>query len=118
MKKILILILGLGFIVYILPYILRGELDRFNPFFEHKYVYAVAKGYGLPDHYYKGRYIYELKGVDESGKEMEYKVGVNTPNDFITKTYLRIDVQGRYVFSYKKISKKEIPEKAKERLKI
>ncbi|MBE5107014.1 YxeA family protein [Bacillus thuringiensis] len=118
MKKLLLLILGLGFIVYVLPYILRGDFDRFNPFLEQKYVYAVAKGYGVPDQYHKGRYIYKLKGVDESGKENEYTVGVNTPNDFIEKTYLRIAVQGRHVFSYKKVLEKEIPEKAKEKLNV
>ncbi|MGE0979158.1 YxeA family protein [Bacillus cereus] len=118
MKKLLLLILALGFIVYVLPYILRGDLDRFNPFFEQKYVYAVAKGYGLPDHYHKGRYIYKLQGIDESGKEDEYTVGVNTPNDFIEKTYLKIDVQGRHVFSYEEVSVKEIPEKVKKKLNI
>lgn len=118
MKKLLLLIVGLGFIVYVLPYILRGDLDRFNPFFEQKYVYAVAEGYGIPDPNYKKRYIYKLKGVDDLGKEKEYTVGVNTSIDFLEKTYLRITVQGRHVFTYVKVSEKEIPEKAKEKLNI
>ncbi|MDA1675379.1 YxeA family protein [Bacillus cereus group sp. TH152-1LC] len=118
MKKLLLLIIGLGFIVYVLPFILRGDLDRANPFFEKKYVYAVAEGYGIPNSLQKGRYLYVLNGVDESGKEKEYEVGVGTPNDFIRKTYLRITVQGRYVFSFEKVLEKEIPEKAKKKLNI
>lgn len=118
MKKLLLLIIGLGFIVYVLPYILRGDLDRFNPFLEQKYVYAMAKGHGIPDQNYKGRYIYKLKGVDESGQENEYTVGVNSPNDFIKKTYLKISVQGRHVFSYEKILEKEIPEKVRKNLNV
>ncbi|MFS8352574.1 YxeA family protein [Bacillus nitratireducens] len=118
MKKPILVVLGLALMIYMLPYIVRGDLDRLNPFFEQKYVYAVAKGYGLPDHDYEGRYFYKLKGADESGKNMEYIVGVNTPNDFISKTYLRIDVRGKHVFSYDVVSEKDIPEKAKTVLSI
>ncbi len=36
----------------------------------------------------------------------EYKVGTNTPNDFIRKTFLKIHVKGKYVYSYDIIAEK------------
>ncbi|GAB6477773.1 hypothetical protein B4087_3233 [Bacillus cereus] len=62
--------------------------------------------------------MYSLKGIDESGNEEEYTVGTNTPNDFIRKTYLRIHVKGRYVYSYEAISEKDIPEKIRKQLEV
>ncbi|WP_002146829.1 YxeA family protein [Bacillus cereus] len=118
MKKFLLYILGIGLLIYLLPFILRGDLDRFNPLAEEKHVYAVAKGYGVPDYHHKGRAIYSLKGIDESGNEKEYTVGTNTPNDFIRKTYLKVHVKGKYVYSYDIISEKDIPEKLRKKLKI
>ena len=47
MRKFVICILGIGLPIYLLPFILRGDLDRFNPIAEEKNVYAVAKGYGV-----------------------------------------------------------------------
>ncbi|MEC2393767.1 hypothetical protein BK709_08670 [Bacillus thuringiensis serovar shandongiensis] len=118
MKKFLLCILGIGLLIYLLPFILRGDLDRFNPLAEEKHVYAVAKGYGVPDYHHKGRAIYSLKGIDESGNEIEYTVGTNTPNDFIRKTYLKVHVKGEYVYSYDVISEKDIPEKLRGKLEI
>ncbi|MFH7832764.1 YxeA family protein [Bacillus luti] len=118
MKKFIICIIGIGLPIYLLPFILRGDLDRFNPIAEEKNVYAVAKGYGVPDYHHKGRAIYSLKGVDELSNEKEYTVGTNTPNDFIRKTYLKIHVKGKYVYSYDVISEKDIPEKVRGQLKI
>ncbi len=48
----------------------------------------------------------------------EYNVGTNTPNDFIRKTYLKIHVKGKYVYSYDIISKEDIPEKIRGQLEI
>ncbi|QFY00723.1 YxeA family protein [Bacillus cereus] len=118
MKKFVICILGIGLPIYLLPFILRGDLDRFNPIAEEKNVYAVAKGYGVPDYHHKGKAMYSLKTVDELSNEKEYNVGTNTPNDFIRKTYLKIHVKGKYVYSYDVISEKDIPEKIRGRLKI
>ncbi|MFC9449208.1 YxeA family protein [Bacillus cereus] len=111
MKKFILCIIGIGLLIYLLPFMLRGDLDRFNPIAEEKNVYAVAEGYGVPDYHTNGRAMYSLKGIDESGNEEEYTVGTNTPNDFIRKTYLKIHVKGRYVYSYEAISEKDIPEK-------
>ncbi|PEJ67892.1 YxeA family protein [Bacillus wiedmannii] len=118
MKKFVICILGIGLPIYLLPFILRGDLDRFNPIAEEKNVYAVAKGYGVPDYHHKGRAMYSLKGVDELSNEKEYKVETNTPNDFRRKTYLKIHVKGKYVYSYDVISEKDIPEKIRGQLEI
>ncbi|WP_242251376.1 YxeA family protein [Bacillus cereus group sp. BfR-BA-01379] len=118
MKKLLLCILGIGLLIYLLPFLLRGDLDRFNPLAEEKNVYAVAKGYGVPDYHNEGRAIYSLKGIDESGDKEKYAVGTNTPNDFIRKTYLKIHVKGRYVYSYEVISEKDIPEKIRGQLNI
>ena len=82
MKKFVLCILGIGLPIYILPFILRGiwiDLIRLLK----KNVYAIAKGYGVPDYHHKGRAMYALKGVDESRNEKEYTVGTSTPNDFI-----------------------------------
>lgn len=73
-----------------------------------KNVYAVAEGYGVPDYHNEGRAMYSLKGI-ESGNKEEYAVGTDTPNDFIRKTYLKIHVKGRYVYSYDIISEEDIP---------
>ncbi|QUG84685.1 YxeA family protein [Bacillus nitratireducens] len=118
MKKLVLCIIGISLLIYLLPFMLRGNLDRFNPLAEEKNVYAVAEGYGVPDYHTNGRAMYSLKGVDESGNEEEYTVGTNTPNDFIRKTYLRIHVKGRYVYSYDVISEKDIPEKIRRKLKV
>ncbi len=66
----------------------------------------------------KYRAIYSLKSVDELSNEKEYKIGTNTPNDFIRKTYLKIHVKGKYVYSYDVISEKDIPEKIRGQLEI
>ncbi|HDR4898083.1 TPA: YxeA family protein [Bacillus cereus] len=118
MKKFIICIIGIGLPIYLLPFMLRGDLDRFNPIAEEKNVYAVAEGYGIPDYHYKGRAIYSLKSVDELSNVKEYRVGTNTPNDFIRKTYLKIHVKGKYVYSYEAISKEDIPEKIRGQLKL
>ncbi len=57
--------------------------------------------------------MYSLKGVDELSNETEYKVGTNTPNDFIRKTYLKIHVKGKYVYSYDIIAEEDIPRENK-----
>lgn len=116
MKKFILCIIGISLLIYLLPFMLRGDLDRFNPIAEGKNVYAVAEGYGVPDYHTNGRAMYSLKGIDESGNEEEYTVGTNTPNDFIRKTYLKIHVKGRYVYSYEAISEKDIPEKIRGQL--
>ncbi|MDA2700455.1 YxeA family protein [Bacillus cereus] len=118
MKKFVICILGIGLPIYLLPFILRGDLDRFNPIAEEKNVYAVAKGYGVPDYHQKGKAMYSLKAVDELSNEKEYNVGTNTPNDFIRKTYLKLHVKGKYVYSYDIISKEDIPKKIRGPLEI
>ncbi|EEM88982.1 hypothetical protein bthur0012_29590 [Bacillus thuringiensis serovar pulsiensis BGSC 4CC1] len=118
MKKFVLCILGIGLPIYLLPFILRGDFDRFNPIAEEKNVYAIAKGYGVPDYHHKGRAMYSLKSFDESGSRNEYTVGTSTPNDFIRKTYLRIHVKGKYVYSYEAISEKDIPEKIRKQLEV
>ncbi|MFE4760427.1 YxeA family protein [Bacillus mycoides] len=118
MKKFVLYIIGISLPIYLLPFILRGDLDRFNPIAEEKNVYAIAKGYGVPDYHHKGRAMYSLKGVDEARNENKYTVGTNTPNDFIRKTYLKIHVKGKYVYSYDVISEKDIPEKIRGQLEI
>ncbi|MDA1523955.1 hypothetical protein PDJ99_12155 [Bacillus cereus] len=68
MKKFILCIIGIGLLIYLLPFMLRGNLDILNPLAEEKNVYAV--------------------------------------------------VEGRYVYSYKAISEKDIPEKIRGKLKI
>ncbi|GLV64682.1 hypothetical protein Bmyc01_33520 [Bacillus mycoides] len=118
MKKFVICIIGISLPIYLLPFILRGDLDRFNPIAEEKNVYAVAKGYGVPDYNHKGRAMYSLKGVDELKNEKEYTVGTSTPNDFIRETHLKIHVKGKYVYSYDVISENDIPEGIRKQLGI
>ncbi|HDR4733432.1 TPA: YxeA family protein [Bacillus cereus] len=118
MKKLLLCILGIGLLIYLLPFLFRGDLDRFNPLAEEKNVYAVAEGYGVPDYHTNGRAMYLLKGIDESGNKEEYAVRTNTPNDFIRKTYLKIHVKGRYVYSYEVIFEKDILEKIRGKLQV
>ncbi|MBE7105089.1 DUF1093 domain-containing protein [Bacillus cereus] len=118
MKKFVFYIIGISLPIYLLPFMLRGDLDRFNPIAEEKNVYAIAKGYSVPDYYHKGRAMYSLKGVDELRNKKEYTVGTNTPNDFIRKTYLKIHVKGKYVYSYDVISETGIPEKIRKQLEI
>ncbi len=52
------------------------------------------------------------------GMRKKYTVGTSTPNDFIKKTYLKIHVKGKYVYSYDIISEKDIPEIIKGKLEI
>lgn len=43
MKKFVIFILGIGLPIYLLPFILRGDLDRFNPIAEEKMYMPLRK---------------------------------------------------------------------------
>ena len=43
MKKFVICILGIGLPIYLLPFILRGDLDRFNPIAEEKMYMPLRK---------------------------------------------------------------------------
>ena len=42
MKKFVICIIGIGLPIYLLPFILRGDLDRFNPIAEEKCICGCA----------------------------------------------------------------------------
>ena len=43
MRKFVICILGIGLPIYLLPFILRGDLDRFNPIAEEKMYMPLRK---------------------------------------------------------------------------
>ncbi len=43
MKKFILCIIGIGLLIYLLPFMLRGDLDILNPLAEEKNVYAVAR---------------------------------------------------------------------------
>ena len=60
MKKFVLCILGIGLPIYLLPFILRGILIDLIRLLK-KNVYAIAKGYGVPDYHHKGRAMYSLK---------------------------------------------------------
>ena len=60
MKKFVLCILGIGLPIYLLPFILRGDFDRFNPIAEEKCI-RHCEGYGVPDYHHKGRAMYSLK---------------------------------------------------------
>ena len=63
-----ICILGIGLPIYLLPFILRGDLDRFNPIAEEKMYMPLRKDmvFGLSS---KGKAMYSLKAVDELSNE-------------------------------------------------
>lgn len=44
MKKFVICIIGIGLPIYLLPFILRGDLDRFNPIAEEKMYTPLRRG--------------------------------------------------------------------------
>ena len=77
MKKFVLCILGIGLPIYLLPFILRGDFDRFNPIAEEKCI-RHCEGYDVPDYHHKGRAMYSLKSFDESGSRNEYTVGTST----------------------------------------
>ena len=93
------------------------DLDRFNPIAEEKCICRCERIWcsGLSS---KRKSYVLTKAVDELSNEKEYNVGTNTPNDFIRKTYLKIHVKGKYVYSYDIISKEDIPEKIRGQLEI
>lgn len=67
MKKFILCIIGIGLLIYLLPFMLRGDLDILNPLAEKKNVYAVVEGYGVPDYHANGRAMYgEQKGDNAS----------------------------------------------------
>lgn len=117
MKKFILCIIGIGLLYTYSLHVTRGSRHIKSTCWREN-VYAVAEGYGVPDYHTNGRAMYSLKGIDESGNEEEYTVGTNTPNDFIRKTYLRIHVKGKYVYSYEAISEKDIPEKIRKQLEV
>ncbi|PFX73167.1 hypothetical protein COL39_15640 [Bacillus cereus] len=114
MKKTWITVLGLVVVGGgLLTYIEGEKIDRFNPFKKEKDVYVLTKEKAEPD----GRlYYYELSGVDISGKENTIKVRVSGKNDY-SNSYLKVHVKGKYVYKIEEVQEKEIPEKAKEKLK-
>ncbi|HFK1808236.1 TPA: YxeA family protein [Bacillus cereus] len=118
MKKTWIAISGLivvggGLLTY-----MGGEtVDRFNPLIKEKDVYAFTKGEAKPDPEHDGkRYFYMLNGVDKSGNENTIKVGIAGKDEY-ANSYLKVHVKGKYVYAIKEVQEKEIPEKAKEKLK-
>ena len=117
MKKFVICIIGIGLPIYLLPFILRGIWTDLILLLKKKCIRRCERIWRSDSHH-KGRAIYSLKGVDELSNEKEYTVGTNTPNDFIRKTYLKIHVKGKYVYSYDVISETDIPEKIRGQLKI
>lgn len=117
MKKVLIAITGLIVMgVGLLAYIGEENRDRFNPLIHEKDVYVLTKGIGKPDPSFPKRYIYMLNGVDESGNEDVIKVG-SASKDLTENRYLKVHVKGKYVFKFEEVQEKEVPEKAKEKLK-
>ncbi|MGG2063618.1 YxeA family protein [Bacillus sp. S14(2024)] len=121
MKKILLgiigLIIGLGAFMIVGTGNADENIDRLNPFVKEKVVYVLTKGEGKPDPGYPGRYMYILNGVDESGQEGEVKVGTAAKDEFQENTYLKLRAKGKYVFEFKEVQEKDVPEKAKEKLK-
>ena len=67
-EKFVICILGIGLPIYLLPFILRGDLDRFNPIAEEKCICRCERIWcsGLSS---KGKAMYSLKAVDELSNE-------------------------------------------------
>ncbi|MCU4959640.1 YxeA family protein [Bacillus cereus] len=118
MKKTWIAISGLivvggGLLTY-----MGGEtVDRFNPLVKEKDVYVFTKGEAKPDPEHDGkRYFYMLNGVDKSGNENTIKVGISGKYEY-ANSYLKVHVKGKYVYAIKEVQEKEIPKKAKEKLK-
>ncbi|HDR7760650.1 YxeA family protein [Bacillus cereus] len=118
MKKTLIAVSGLIVMVGgVFTYIGEENRDRFNPMIEENDVYVLTKGEAEPDPEYAGkRYMYKLNGVDESGNEEQIKVGLAGKDEYVD-SYLKVHVKGKYVFQFEEVQEKEIPEKAKEKLK-
>ncbi|MED1304291.1 hypothetical protein BK704_09550 [[Bacillus thuringiensis] serovar konkukian] len=118
MKKAWIAVSGLvvvggGLLIYT-----GGDIvDRFNPLVKEKDVYVLTKGEAKPDPDLDGkRYFYMLDGVDESGNENTIKVGMAGKDEYVD-SYLKVHVKGKYVYEFKKVEEKEVPEIAKEKLK-
>lgn len=118
MKKIIIgvasiLTIGAGFVF------ISGidDLDRFSPFTKEKDVYVLSKGLGVPSPEHNGKkYTYELNGVDQSGEEEKINILTDTKDSLGEEKYFKVHVKGRYVFQYDHIKEKDVPEKAKEKL--
>ncbi|WP_219375406.1 YxeA family protein [Bacillus mycoides] len=118
MKKTLIAISGLVVVGGGLLTYMGGEtIDRFNPLVKEKDVYVLTKGEAKPDPEHDGkRYFYMLDGVDESGNKNTIKVGMAGKDKYVD-SYLKVHVKGKYVYEFEKVQEKEVPEKAKEKLK-
>ncbi|KMP94691.1 YxeA family protein [Bacillus cereus] len=108
-----VIVVGGGLLTYI-----GGEnIDRFNPLVKEKDVYVHTKGEAKPDPDHDGkRYFYMLDGVDAIGDESTIKVGMPGKDEYVD-SYLKVRTKGKYVFGYEKVEQKDIPEKAKEKLK-
>ncbi|PHA25530.1 hypothetical protein COI69_09180 [Bacillus cereus] len=108
-----VVVVGGGLLTY-----MGGEtVDRFNPLVKEKDVYVLTKGEAKPDPKHNGRrYFYELNGVDTSGNENTVKLGVSKKDGY-SDSYLKAHVKGKYVYEFEKVQEKDIPEKAKEKLK-
>ncbi|MFY2307191.1 YxeA family protein [Lysinibacillus fusiformis] len=116
MKKLIIgtlviIVLGASALAYI------GEeyRDRFNPFVSEKTVYALVNEDGSPDEDFPRRYAFVLDTVDSTGVTEEIKL-TSSEKSFSENTYLEIYTKGKYVYNFKIIEEKDVPEKAKNKL--
>ena len=107
MKKIIPLLIIVGLIVAVsagLYATFKGDLDRFNPFYEEEHVYVMITEAGKED---EGRYYYRLTGYNEEGKQR--KVRFSASVDLEQGTYLKLLVKGSYTKSWESITEEQLP---------
>ena len=116
MKKLIPILLA----ILIIPVLLTGCNDRYNPFARKTYYYVVIKGEGTPKEDGEGNITefieYKLPVYNKEGKE---KIITFTGSTHLREgTFLKIILKNESVKAYKEIEKENVPKGALEKMNI
>ncbi|WP_270311737.1 YxeA family protein [Vagococcus fluvialis] len=129
-KKVMVymsLFLGLAFLFYGTPLITKNKtsdtamiLDLLNPFVKNTEVYLKTSDDYVDTYKSKGEeatnYVYITTTYTEKGKKRQLKY-VSFGKKLTPNKYLKVTIKGQDVRRWEEIPKKEVPEKAIEKLK-
>lgn len=116
MKKLIPILMA----ILIVPMVLTGCNDRYNPFASKTYYYVIIKGEGTSQKDDNGKVMesreYELPAYDKEGKE---KVITFTGMQQLREgAFLKLTLKGESVKTYEEVQKEDIPKAAAEKLDI
>lgn len=116
MKKLIPILM----VILIVPMVLTGCSDRYNPFASKTYYYVIIEGEGTPQKDDNGEVMesreYKLPAYDKEGKE---KIITFTGIQQLREgAFLKLTLKGESVKTYEEVQKEDIPKEAIEKMNI